>query len=624
MGCLGIFPSLQLRVKYSSSVKPPPMRHTLLLLTFAACSGRSTPPASPAEAAPAPLDAEAWVSGVDAKLHELWFAQEEAWWNYETDITDANEAIAVEKEEAVMAYLSEVVPQVARFDGAELDARTARQLMLLRRATALPAPPEAEGRAELAAISAELSGMYGKGEFCTDAGCRDLGELSTVLAESRDPAALLEAWDGWRTVSPAMKTKYARFVELGNQGAQANGFADLGDQWRSGYDMEPDAFEAEVDRLWDQVAPLYEQLHCHVRAELGETYGDAVPTSGPLPAHLLGNMWSQSWENIYPLVEPYPGQPSLDVTAALVAQGWDDQKMVKTAEGFFTSMGLDPLPETFWERSMFTQPEEREVVCHASAWDVGMRNDLRIKMCIQPTMEELVTIHHELGHLYYYQNYYEAPVLFQQGANDGFHEAIGDAIALSITPTYLHELGLMDEVSESDEAVINKQMMDALAKIAFLPFGRMIDQWRWEVFDGRVTPETYNQRWWELRLKYQGIAPPSERPTDAFDPGAKYHIPANTPYMRYFLAHVLQFQFHRAMCAKAGHEGPLHTCSVYGSDEAGDAMKGLLAMGASQPWPDALEKIAGTREMDASALREYFGPLEAWLAEQNEGRTCGW
>ncbi|MFT5454332.1 MAG: peptidyl-dipeptidase A [Myxococcota bacterium] len=598
------------------------MRTLLIVTTLAACSGRTAP--TPSGTPDAPTDAKSWIEGVDTQLHALWHAQEEAWWAYETDITDANEAVAVEKEEAVMAFLSEVVPQVGRFDDAKTDPATARQLMLLRRATPLPAPPDAALRAELAGISAELSGMYGKGEYCTDAGCRDLGELEAVMSTSRDPAALLDAWQGWRTVSPPMKSKYARFVELGNAGAKANGFDDLGDLWRSGYDMEPDAFETDVDRLWDQVRPLYEQLHCHVRAELQETYGDAVPASGPLPAHLLGNMWSQSWGNIYPLVEPYPGQASLDVTATLKSQGWDDQRMVKTAEGFFMSLGLDPLPDTFWERSMFLKPADREVVCHASAWDVGMRDDLRIKMCIRPTMEDLVTIHHELGHLYYDHYYHTRPVLFQQGANDGFHEAIGDAIALSITPTYLKSLGLLEEVSESDEAVINKQMLDALDKVAFLPFGRMIDQWRWEVFDGRVTPAQYNERWWELRRKYQGIVAPIDRADDAFDPGAKYHIPANTPYMRYFLAAVLQFQFHRAMCERAGHEGPLHTCSVYGSKEAGTAMRELLALGASKPWPDALEAMTGTRQADASALREYFAPLEGWLAEQNEGRSCGW
>jgi len=335
-------------------------------------------------------------------------------------------------------------------------------------------------------------------------------------------------------------------------------------------------------------------------------------------------MWSQSWENLYPLLEPNPGQPSLDMTSALVAANYDPIKMVKTGEAFFTSLGLDPLPATFWERSMFSKPEAREVVCHASAWDVTYSDDLRIKMCIKINMEDLVTIHHELGHDYYYHYYYTLPILYQAGANDGFHEGIGDALALSITPAYLHQIGLMDEVTETPELVINKQMQDALAKIAFLPFGRMIDQWRWDVFSGKVTPDQYNQHWWDLRLKFQGVAAPRERPANAFDPGAKYHIPANTPYMRYFLAAILQFQFHKAMCEAAGYKGPLHTCSIYGSKEAGARLQAMLELGASKPWPDALEAMTGTRQMSAEPMLEYFAPLRAYLTEQNAGRSCGW
>jgi len=422
-----------------------------------------------------------------------------------------------------------------------------------------------------------------------------------------------------------MRDKYARFAELGNEGAKELGFDDLGGLWRSGYDMTPAEVEVEADRLWAQVEPLYKQLHCHVRAKLAETYGEEkVPLDGPIPAHLTGNMWSQSWENLYPMLEPNPGQPSLDVTKALGEKGYDEIKMVKSAEGFFTSLGMDPLPQTFWERSMFTKPEGRDVVCHASAWDVEINDDLRIKMCIKMDMEDLITLHHELGHNYYYHYYTDKAALFQQGAHDGFHEGIGDTLALSITPSYLNKIGLLDTVSESEEAVLNKQMLDALQKISFLPFGRMIDQWRWDVFSGKATPENYNAHWWKLRNKYQGIAPPVERTEADFDPGAKYHIPGNTPYLRYFFAHVLQFQFHKALCEEAGHQGPLHTCSIYGSTKAGDKLKAMLAMGASKPWPDAMEAITGTREMDAGALREYFQPLEGYLKAQNKGRTCGW
>jgi peptidyl-dipeptidase A len=596
----------------------------LCALTLGACSE----PTPVAPAGPTAADAAAFVKRADDGFRQNWIAVETAGWAYSTNITDETEAAAAKADEALMAFISKTVAEAKTFDGVEgIDADTARMLHLIKISTALPAPDDAAKRAELAGLSAELTGMYGKGKHCDPAGqnCRDLGDLEKILAESDDYDALLEAWTAWRTVSPPMRDKYARFAELGNEGARELGFSDLGAMWRSGYDMTPEELEVETDRLWDQVKPLYEQLHCHVRAKLAEKYGaDKVPLDGPIPAHLTGNMWAQSWEYLYDDLEPNPGQPSLDITKALVAKGYDEKKMVKAAESFFTSMGMDPLPATFWERSMFTKPEGREVVCHASAWDVEMNDDLRIKMCIRVNMEDFIVIHHELGHNYYYHYYTDKPALYQQGAHDGFHEGIGDTLALSITPAYLNQIGLLDEVSDSPEAVLNKQMLDALQKIAFLPFGRMIDQWRWDVFAGEATPASYNARWWELREKYQGVGAPIARSEADFDPGAKYHIPANTPYLRYFLAHILQFQFHKALCEAAGHEGPLHTCSIYGSTEAGDKLKAMLAMGTSRPWPDALEAVAGTRQMDAGPLVEYFAPLQAYLEEQNKDRDCGW
>lgn len=604
--------------------------HTLLssaLLSTAllACSGK--PPEASPDTPSRAEQAKAFVERADQGFREHIVASERAGWAYSTNITPETEAASAKADEALMAFISATVQEARTFDDAEgLDADTARKLHLFKIGTSLPAPDDDAKRAELAGLAAELTGMYGKGKACDDAGaCRDLGDLENVLSESDDPAEMLKAWEDWRTVSPPMQPKYARFVELSNEGARELGYDDVGALWRSGYDMSPAEAEAETERLWKQVEPLYEQLHCHVRAKLAEKYGeDVVPAGQPIPAHLTGNMWAQSWENLYPMLEPHPGQPSLDVTAALKAKGYDELKMVKTSEGFFTSLGLDPMPETFWERSMFTKPEGREVVCHASAWDVEMADDQRIKMCIEVDMENLITLHHELGHNYYNHYYTNQPAIYQQGAHDGFHEGVGDTLALSITPKYLHELGLLDEISESDEAVLNKQMLDALQKISFLPFGRMIDQWRWDVFSGKVAPDAYNEHWWTLREQYQGVGAPGPRPGQAFDPGAKYHIPANTPYLRYFFAHILQFQFHEALCREAGHEGPLHTCSIYGSKEAGEKLAAMLAMGASKPWPDALEAVAGTRQMDAGPLLTYFAPLQAWLEEQNEGRQCGW
>jgi len=598
-----------------------PLFPTALALLLANCGGQP-----PGPVAPTAEDARTFVARADMRLREAWVERDEADWAYLTDITDENEAKSAKANEKAMGVLSDLVKESRLVqDAPDLDEATARQLMLLKVSTALPAPDDEAKRARLAEIASKIAGIYAKGEYCLDGYCRDLEELTSLLAKDRDYDAQLDAWLGWRTISPPMRDLYTEFVTLGNEGARDIGFADMGELWRSGYDMPPDAVEKEADRLVAQVAPLYEQLHCYTRARLVDLYGpERVPPDGLIPAHLTGNMWAQDWSNLYPVLEPYPGVSAPDVGDALKAQGYDPVKMVKTAEAFFTSIGLDPLPQTFWERSMLTKPADREVECHASAWDVGWNDDLRIKMCIEPTAEDLETIHHELGHNYYYHYYYQLPILFQAGANDGFHEAIGDAITLSMTPGYLKEIGLIDEIPSGDQATVNQQMLVALNKIAFMPFGRMIDQWRWDVFSGKTPPEHYNEHWWELRQKYQGIAPPVARTEADFDPGAKYHIPANTPYLRYFLALVLQFQFHAAMCEAAGFTGPLHECSIYGNKEAGEKLKALLELGASKPWPDALEAMTGSREMDAGPLLAYFKPLSDWLEEQNQGRQCGW
>ncbi|MCA9634907.1 MAG: M2 family metallopeptidase [Myxococcales bacterium] len=587
---------------------------------------KEAPPEKTAEAKPSADEARAFVADVDAKLRELTVAASKAEWEKSTNITDETEAAAAKANERLMEYMAGAMKRAAEFDGIDLDPATARQLHLLRvSASPPPAPADAAKREELANLGAKMEGLYGKGKACEGDVCRDLGQLEDVINKSRNYDELLKAWKDWHGIAREIRPLYVRFVELANDGARGIGYADLGELWRAGYDMTPAEFEAESERLWQQVKPLYEELHCYARGKLSEHYGaDKVPVDGLIPAHILGNMWAQEWGNIYPLVAPYPGKTSIDVTAALEKAGYDELKLVRLGESFFTSLGLDPLPATFWERSMFTKPADRDVVCHASAWDVDYNDDLRIKMCIKIDAEDMITVHHELGHNYYFHYYYKLPILFQQGAHDGFHEAIGDALALSVTPAYLKQIGLIDQVAGDPEALINQQMRDALDKIGFLPFGKLIDQWRWDVFSGKITPDRYNAAWWELRAKYQGLQPPEARTEEDFDPGAKYHIPANVPYTRYFLARILQFQFHRALCKAAGHTGPLHECSIYGSKEAGARLQAMLELGASKPWPDALEALTGSREMDASALIEYFEPLQAWLKEQNAGKTCGW
>ncbi|MCG8436198.1 MAG: M2 family metallopeptidase, partial [Gammaproteobacteria bacterium] len=607
---------------------------------LAAC----TQPATEQAQAPATAsDADAFVAQTNEELRTMTAEGSKAFWLQATHITPDSQLIASKYNEAFLTWVSAKVEESKNFNGLELSAETQRGINIVKLGTPMPAPSDPEKLSELAKLSSELEGIYGAGKYCPDGEdgkCLSLGQLSKIVQNPKDNSyeEILEAWIGWRSISPPMRDKYQRFAELMNEGAAELGYADTGVMWRSGYDMSAEEFDAEVERLWGQVSPLYEQLHCYVRDALADHHGeDKVSREGPIPAHLLGNMWAQEWANIYPLIEPYPGVSDLDVDAKLEgrraakeaeliaaldanpdaedivearikADDYIALEMVRSAEAFYTSMGMRELPESFWTNSLFIKPRDRDVLCHPSAWDMDMAGDVRIKMCIIPTYEDLSTVYHELGHLYYDLNYNVQPPIFQSGAHDGFHEAIGDTIVLAMTPEYLHSVGLIDNVAANEQAVINNQMKMALDKIAFLPFGKLVDQWRWRVFDGEITPDNYNAAWWELREQYQGVTPPVARDESDFDPGAKYHIPVNTPYTRYFLARILQFQFYKSLCDASGHEGPLHECSFYGSEVAGDRFKAMLSKGQSQAWQDTLYELTGTYEMDASPIIEYFQP----------------
>jgi peptidyl-dipeptidase A len=540
-------------------------------------------------------------------------------------ITSDTESISANTYQQFIAATMKMAKDATRFDGLQLDADTKRRLQLFKLASIpLPAPSAPAKQDELTKLAAGLEADYGRGKYCP-AGkpCLDVNAITKIMATSRNPAELLDAWRGWHTIAPPMKPRYERFVALANEGAKELGYKDLGALWRSGYDMPADEFAAEVDRLWVQVKPLYDALHAHARRSLLKKYGPAVvPADGAIPAHLLGNIWAQQWGEIYDLMGVPSSGPGYDLTKLLEAKKLDAKGMVQYGDRFFVSLGFEPMPASFWERSLFTKPQDRDVVCHASAWDVDQDQDLRIKMCIEITGEDFRVIHHELGHNIYQRAYRKLPFIYRNSANDGFHEAIGDAIALSVTPDYLVKVGLLDK-APGPEGDLEFLMRMALDKVAFLPFGIVVDQWRWKVFSGEITPATYNAAWWELRRKYQNVGEPEARPADAFDPGAKYHVPANTPYTRYFLAHILQFQFQRAMCREAGYTGPLHRCSIYDNKQVGARLAKMLEMGQSRPWPDALEALTGERKMDATAMIDYFKPLKEWLDVQAAAEKAG-
>ena len=571
-------------------------------------------------------DATAFMARAESQLSDMSDEASIIFWNQATNITDETNAAAAEVGARYTKLAVSLANESKQFNLADLPPELARKMTRLRAGITIPAPSTEGAAEELAKITTGLDATYGTGTFNYKGKDLTLDELSTIIETSRDPEELKAVWEGWRTVSPAMKDDYARMVEIANEGARELGYPSLDQMWLSNYDMPPEEMEAEVDRLWGQVEPLYKELHCYARNRLNAQYGDDIqPKTGPIRADLLGNMWAQDWSGIYDVVKTDTPGPSYNLTARLVEKGYDPLKMVKTGEGFFTSLGLAPLPATFWERSMITRPEGREVVCHASAWDLDNKEDVRIKMCTEVNEEDFDTVHHELGHNFYQRAYMDQDFIYKDGAHDGFHEAIGDFIGLSITPEYLKQIGLIDESemppADADTALL---LNVALKKVAFLPFALTVDGWRWDVLSGKTAPEDYNEAWWAKRLELQGIVPPGERPADAFDPGAKYHIPGNTPYLRYFLSYVMQFQFHKAACEQAGWEGPLHRCSIYNNKDVGERFNAMMEMGASKPWPDALESFTGTREMDGSAIVEYFDPLMVYLKQENADQSCGW
>lgn len=605
----------------------PNFRAVTLAATLGIALAACTPPPAPTsqpEAAPRAEDALTFLDDAERQLAAISEEASRIGWVNETYINFDTDWLVANVGARYTELGVKLAKEATKFDDVVVPPDARRKLDILKQALTLPAPDRPGAAQELAEITTRLQSTYGVGKIDFEGRTVPQAETEVLMRQLRDPAKLEEIWTKWHDYAKVMKDDYARMVEIANEGAQELGFADVGALWRSGYDMPPDAFAEEVDRLWGQVKPLYDDLHCYVRSELNERYGDdVVPLDEPIRADLLGNMWAQSWGELYDMVQPPDADTGIDLNKLLVDKGYDPVKMVRTGEAFFSSLGFDPLPDTFWERSQIVRPEGREVICHASAWDLDAQDDLRIKMCTVVGAEDFRTVHHEIGHNYYQRAYKDQPTLFRGGANDGFHEAIGDTITLSITPEYLRQLGLIDEVPDASKDV-GLLLQQALDGVAFLPFGLLVDKWRWQVFSGELTPETYNTGWWALRTQYQGVRPPSDRPADAFDPGAKYHIPANTPYMRYFLARILQYQFYKAACDLAGWTGPLHRCSFYGSKEAGERLNAMLELGTSRPWQEALEAFTGQRDMDASAILAYYAPLTEWLKEQNAGKTCGW
>ncbi|KAG8179605.1 hypothetical protein JTE90_025770 [Oedothorax gibbosus] len=487
---------------------------------------------------------------------------------------------------------------------------------------------------ELNEIVADMQDVYGKAKVCsqttpplTPCNLSIEPELTEIFATSKNYDELKHLWSEWRDqTGKQLKDKYLRYIQLSNEAACLNGFADAGELWREGYESE--TFENEVDELLRTLFPFYQQLLAYVRGKLIETYPlSGIKPDGPIPAHLLGNMWGEQWNNIFDIIKPFPDKESPDATPAMQKKKMTPLEIFKLSEDFFTSLGLIEMTQEFWNRSIIEKPTDRDMVCHASAWDFGDGKDFRIKQCTKIDMEDLITVHHEMGHIEYFLQYANLPLVFRDGANEGFHEAVGDTIALSVaTPEHLKKVNLLDEVEEDEESEINTLMRTALEKIAFLPFGYLIDAWRWKVFDGTYKKEELNTKWWELRLKYQGVCPPVRRTNEDLDAASKYHVVADITYMRYFVSFIVQFQFHKALCDEAGYKGPLHKCDIYQNRDAGKLLSDMLSLGSSKPWKEAMLIVTKgkTEKMDAQPIIDYFEPLLKWLKDKNKNTFIGW
>ncbi|UYV73685.1 hypothetical protein LAZ67_11000346 [Cordylochernes scorpioides] len=438
-----------------------------------------------------------------------------------------------------------------------------------------------EEHAEFFRIAAEMEDIYSQAKVDNLSLEPD---LTRIFASSRNAEDLKKYWVGWRyATGKKIRSQYVKFVEQSNEVARANGFNDRGELWREPY--ESLTYEDDMAEQWEILRPFYLEMHAYVRMKLVKLYGEeVVKPDGPIPAHLLD---------------------------------------VKDFGELFTSMGMKRMTPEFLHYSVLEKQEAEAMKCYTLAGTMCAEDDFCLLHCTVPTQEDLALVHHMMGNIQYFQHYANQPFALQWGANPSFHEAIGEVMELSVvTPTHLHKIGFLDKV-ENDTDEINFLMFMALEKIAFLPFSYLIDLWRWDVFRGSVNK--LNDRWWQLRLQYQGLCPPVRRSETDFDPGAKNHVPGDTPQIRHFFSYILQFQLQELLCREAGHVGPLHTCDIYGSHAAGDKLAGLLRLGSSMPWQDALARMTGgSGKLDARPLLNYFAPLRRHIRESLGNSTVGW
>ncbi len=584
--------------------------------------------AAGATPAPGPLETPAaFIVRAEQELTLADAANQRAQWVNQTNLNEDTNWLAARASERFTAVQMNLARTAATYRSRDIDPIIARKLALLAVAVRSPAPPSSDQAGQWADLRTRLVARYNQQRVVD--GERMLGsygEVRHAMETTRDPEALLHLWHEWHAVGHDLEDDYARYVALSRQGAQSLGFHDVGELWRSVYDMSPTEMAADTERLWAEIRPLYAALHCHTRAALSKAYGAGVQApAGPIRIELTRNPMGMYWVGAYDLLATGLPTPGYDLDHLLESHPSSGEALAHYADRFWTSTGLPAMPASFWTRSLFDKPSDRTVACSGSAAIVGDPTDVRLKMCVGNNALDFSTVHHEVGHAVYALAYQEQPYLFRGAANDAFHEAVADLGALSITPAYLQAIGIITpaEALGADQD-LGLLLRMALQRVTFLPFSLIVDRWRWQVYAGAVPPAQYDATWWSLVAQYQGLMPGETRPEGSFDIAALPHITSDISYIRYFYAYLIEFQLFKAACDAAGWTGPLHRCSLYGNAAAGAHLRPMLAMGASRPGADALEAGTGARRVSAEGLLAYFAPLRAYLDAQNQERQCGW
>ncbi|NWI33356.1 ACE2 enzyme, partial [Sula dactylatra] len=583
--------------------------------------------------------AQMFLEEFNRRAEDISYESSLASWNYNTNITEETARKMNEADAKWSAFYSEASRNASSFPLSSIqDPLTRLQIQSLQDKGSSVLKPEKYNR--LNTVLNTMSTIYSTGTVCKitePSECLVLEPgLDTIMANSTDYHERLWAWEGWRAdVGKMMRPLYEEYVELKNEVARLNSYSDYGDYWRANYEADyPEEYKysrdqlvEDVEKTFEQIKPLYQQLHAYVRHRLEQVYGPKlISSTGCLPAHLLGDMWGRFWTNLYALTVPYPAKPNIDVTSAMVQKKWDAIRIFKAAEAFFFSIGLEKMTEGFWNNSMLTEPtDNRKVVCHPTAWDLG-KKDYRIKMCTKVTMDDFLTAHHEMGHIEYDMAYSKQPFLLRGGANEGFHEAVGEIMSLSAaTPQHLKSLDLLEPTFQEDEETeINFLLKQALTIVGTMPFTYMLEKWRWMVFRGEITKQEWMKRWWEMKREIVGVVEPVPHDETYCDPAVLFHVANDYSFIRYYTRTIYQFQFQEALCKAANHTGPLHTCDITNSKAAGQKLRQLLEFGRSKPWTQALENVTTDKHMNAMPLLHYFEPLYKWLQKNNSGRYIGW